>query len=242
MTTTTKHEQLDLRKKIVLNLKKEAGIEGQQASVKLVIDKSGSMMRFFNNGTVQEIVDRTLGLALGFDDDGNVEMYGFHDYSWRSKPDINRNTIGTVVQVLQEQNGWQGTNYAPAVKLILDEVVGPASGGFLGMGKKERPNKKLINPSYVVYITDGQNDDKSEMVAAMREASDYPIFWQFIGIGDASFKFLERLDELDGRRVDNANFFQANDIRNLSDEDLYGRMMKEFPDYIRAVRAMGLIQ
>ena len=42
--------KLNLRKDIVLNLKKDNGLEGQLAAVCAVYDKSGSMENLYNNG------------------------------------------------------------------------------------------------------------------------------------------------------------------------------------------------
>lgn len=66
---------LNLRKQIVLDLKKERGLENQKASVVFVLDKSGSMDWLYKNGFVQRLTERILPVGLGFDDDGEVELY-----------------------------------------------------------------------------------------------------------------------------------------------------------------------
>ena len=234
--------QLDLRKQIVLDLKKKAGLEGQKASVILALDKSGSMESLFRNGFVQRLVERILPVGLGFDDDGEVELYIFHSNAKRHKVPISENTLNTIVPDVIRQYDYQGTNYAPPINLILDQWIGPKSSGFMGMGKKERPNKKLLNPVYVIFVTDGENFDRAETKDILREASNYPIFFQFVGIGRETFQFLRKLDDLDGRVVDNANFFQANDLDKISDSELYELLMSEFPSYVREIRNKGWIQ
>jgi len=74
----------------------------------------------------------------------------------------------------------------------------------------------------------------------MIEASKYPIFWQFVGIGKSSFDFLEKLDNLKGRVVDNANFFAVNDINAITDQELYQRMLTEFPLWLKAAKEKGI--
>jgi hypothetical protein len=234
-------EQLDLRKRIVLDLKKKKGLEGQVASVILVLDKSGSMSNLYKNGFVQRLVERVLPVGLGFDDDGEVELYVFHSSAYRHKTNISRGTLSSIVPDVIKQYGYEATEYANPIKLILDQWIGPKSSGFLGMGSKTRPSKKLLNPLYVIFVTDGENSDKSETEEVLREASNYPIFFQFVGIGNERFNFLRKLDDLSGRVVDNANFFQANDLDGMSDEDLYDKLMTEFPDFIQNVRSKGWI-
>ena len=43
------------------------------------------------------------------------------------------------------------------------------------------------------------------------------------------FQFLEELDDMPGRFVDNADFFSVADPAALSDEQLYDLMMNEYP-------------
>lgn len=231
--------QLDLRKQIVLDLKKEKGLEGQLATVVACYDRSGSLDWAYKNGLMQRLTERVLPIGLGFDDNETVDLFIFHTNAWRSKVDIKRNSINDVIpEITQHSSG--GTSYAPAIKLILDEYIGPVSGGSW-LSKASRPNKKLPYPIFVLYFTDGANDDPSETEAVIREASKYGIFFQFIGIGTASMPFLERLDNLSGRERDNAGFFRAKDIDAMTDENLYSAMMIEFPDFVSNCRTSGLI-
>lgn len=45
------------------------------------------------------------------------------------------------------------------------------------------------------------------------------------------FRFLERLGELSGRVIDNANFFQVNSIPAISDKELYDLLLQEYPKW-----------
>ncbi len=62
--------------------------------------------------------------------------------------------------------------------------------------------------------------------------------------GDAngsSYGVLERFDELTGRYVDNAGFFAIDDYNSIADEELYSRIIKEFPKWLEKVRGMGML-
>ena len=72
------------------------------------------------------------------------------------------------------------------------------------------------------------------------DSSPNPIFWQYIGIGKEKFEFLEKLDELNGRFIDNANFFHLNDITTISDDELYDRLFNEFPEWLNVAKAKGI--
>ena len=75
----------------------------------------------------------------------------------------------------------------------------------------------------------------------MRAASSAPVFWQFVGIGRANYGVLERLDDMEGRVVDNAGFFALDDIDQVSDDDLYQRLLSEFPDWMRAAKTASIL-
>lgn len=68
-----------------------------------------------------------------------------------------------------------------------------------------------------------------------------PLFWQFVGIGGSNYGALSDLDTMSGRVVDNAGFFAIDDLHKVSEEELYDRLMSEFPVWLRAAKAKGII-
>ncbi|HAV34930.1 MAG TPA: hypothetical protein DCX52_01000, partial [Massilia sp.] len=88
-----------------------------------------------------------------------------------------------------------------------------------------------------------------------RGPSREPIFWQFMGIGkgkkskskrllnfaDSDFPFLEKLDELDGRLIDNADFFAVASPDEHSDAQLYDLLMTEYPDWLKQAKREKLL-
>lgn len=229
------------RKQEILNLKKENNIEGQKAQVILCLDFSGSMGPLYANGTVQDTVERILPLGLAFDDNGEVDFYLFHDSSFKLLENLTlKNTDGYINKNVIGKYNMGGTNYAPPLKQILKEFCKYKSGGFLGMGKQEP--SQLDYPIYVIFITDGENFDKEETAKTLIECSRHGMFVQFVGIGNESFQFLQKLDDLQGRFLDNANFFRVPNLKNISDKELYSLLMKEFPDWTREVKKHNLIK
>ena len=112
--------------------------------------------------------------------------------------------------------------------------------------KKETDNEiyqPVKDPVYVVFITDGENSISDNQYAKNEivEASKQPIFFQFIGIGNSEFQFLNDLDNMSGRFIDNANFFQCNDIGNMTDYELYEKLMNEYPQWISEAKIKQLI-
>ena len=76
----------------------------------------------------------------------------------------------------------------------------------------------------------------------MKEASKYPVFWQFVGIGNDRFEYLEKLDDMGGRFMDNADFFQIRDIVSISDNELYTKLLTEYPSWLTEAKQKGIIR
>src|SRR5690606_22689416 len=91
-------------------------------------------------------------------------------------------------------------------------------------------------PVYVLFISDGGVGKAREICELMKRASALPIFWQFVGIGGRNYGVLEKMDDMSGRVVDNCDFFALDDLRDISEEALYDRLMTEFPGWLKAAR------
>lgn len=187
----------------------------------LALDFSGSMNKLYKDGTVQSVIEKALPIAMEFDDDGEMEVWLFDD-SYHRLPNISlKNIYDYVNREILNRYHMGGTCYAPVMKDIFNQYKKKTSGGLF---RKAGPKY----PEYVLFITDGDNSDKGNTNAIIKEVSKYPIFWQFIGIGNASFNYLRKLDDMTDRYVDNADFFAVNTIDNIT----YDKLFDEFPSYL----------
>ncbi|MBD0865100.1 MAG: VWA domain-containing protein [Rhodobacteraceae bacterium] len=65
---------------------------------------------------------------------------------------------------------------------------------------------------FCVFATNGSTDDKPETARFLRESTAEPMFWEFMGIikpgafANRWMSFLEELDDLDVRGIENADF------------------------------------
>lgn len=235
---------LDLRKEKVLNLVKELGMGNQKAQVVLCLDYSGSMGSMYRNGSVQKLVERLLPIGMAFDDNEEVEFFIFENgYKELPEPLVRSNIAGYIDSKVLNKYSMGGTEYAPIIRAILSKFGKPEKkGGVFGIGGKTTYGK-LDYPVYVIFITDGDCSDKEESRKAITEASNAGIFFQFVGLGSPSlFGFLQEMDTMSGRFIDNANFFAVNNLSQKTDDDLYNLLLKEFPSYVTEARSKGLIK
>ncbi|WP_392669742.1 vWA domain-containing protein [Streptomyces sp. LN785] len=207
-------------------------LSGERAAVYLVLDYSGSMKEYYEDGSVQALADRVLGLSAHFDDDGRVPVVFFStdiDAVTDIALDNHRGRVDEIVAGL----GHMGrTSYHVAMDAVIDHYIDSGSTA----------------PALVVFQTDGGPVSKPAAERYLCKAAKLPLFWQFIGFGDrrsSQFDFLRKLDELAvpaQRPVDNAGFFHAGpDPRQVPDSELYDRLVAEFPLWLAAARAEGIV-
>ena len=215
---------VSLAKTFTVSLKKNK-LEDCRAKVALVLDMSGSMSYRYQSGMVQEFVNRVVPVAVQFDDDGEFDCWFFGD-SYKRVPSINlRNYKDAVPENwfnMMRDLGF--LNNEPAVMLDVLSTF-----------------KDSKEPVYVIFLSDGGISQTQEIQKVLIESSKYPIFWQFVGIGGKMYGILEQLDTMPGRYVDNANFFALDDLHDISDVELYDRMLKEFPLWLKEIKKLGMI-
>lgn len=247
---------IDLSKKAKIVLEKK-NLGGVHAEIVFAIDRSGSMSDEYRDGTVQELIDRLLAIGMNMDVNKQIEVFQFDNSSRYIGTASADNHTNFVKNNRMTANG--GTSYAPVMKAIIEQNGTPLSTGststetkkgLMGglFGKKSEPVpaviqeiKPQLHPTFVFFITDGENSDTKEAEKVIRESSNQPIFWQFVGIGKEDFVFLQKLDDLKGRHVDNADFFKIEDIKKISDEELYEKLLTEFPDWLKEVKSKGML-
>lgn len=220
---------LNLRKDVLESLcleKKE--LSNLTSRVAVVMDYSGSMDNLYYNGTVQKILERLLPLALKFDDNGELETWIFSNDCYRLE-NITKDNYFNYIENENILNNYcmRGTHFVPVMKDVVKKYI------------KEEP---CDLPTYVIFITDGENSDQSDTTKFIIENCKQPIFWQFVGIGNSLFMYLKKLDEMDGREIDNVNFFAIEDLLAGKDEDLYNKLLTEYPSWLNLAKSKGIIK
>jgi hypothetical protein len=214
---------VNLTKTAAVSLEK-SGLTGQRAAVYLVLDHSGSMRGFYQDGSVQRLAEQALALSVNLDDDGTVP-FGYFSSSAEAMADVRLDNYQGVVDRTHSGFRWGTTNYVAAMRNVIDEHR--LSGA--------------TDPAFVIFQTDGSPDDKRAAEQALKDASGLPIFWAFVGFG-GRVEFLEKLDDLRGRKVDNASFFHAADPRRVTDAELYDGLTHEYAGWLAAATAAGIVK
>lgn len=215
---------VSLAKPLQLEIEKR-NLQDCIARVALVLDISGSMSHQYADGTVQQIVNKTLPLAVQFDDDGELDFW-YYGSTYKKMPSVTMKNYTSAVphswQKLMRSLGY-GNNEPRVMTNILDTY------------------QYSELPVYVLFITDGGVGNSSAIKNILITASQKPIFWQFVGVSGHGYGILENLDHMTGRYVDNANFFALDDFNYVSNEDLYHRLLNEFPQWLTEIKRVHMI-
>ncbi|MBP9805277.1 MAG: VWA domain-containing protein [Candidatus Accumulibacter sp.] len=240
----------------LVNLIKQAGVSLQKvglsdhhAKVCLCLDISGSMAGLYRQGMVQSFAERVLALGCKFDDDGAIDVFLFGEEVHQPVPMGLANCRGYVQQLVARHPLEGDTRYGRAMAAIRGFYFPDTAGG-----ERLSPVKAAL-PVYVMFVTDGSTSDKAVTEKQLRWSGMEPIFWQFMGIGKgrkpksrllaafstADFPFLESLDDLPGRFIDNADYFSVSSLDEHSDAALYDLLMTEYPGWLKLASRHGLL-
>lgn len=252
------------QEQLVISLKKKK-IAQIVLRVASALDISGSMSGLYRNGTVSDFVGKLLPFGMQFDDNQQIDMWAFNNYSQELPPataDVYDDYVGKCMRNITI-NG--GTSYAPAMQQIYDEYFGgvpmkvvtrevteqhevPAKGLMAKLtGKKETVEvtrtitEEVPDDSKAVDTTPAmvffQTDGENNDPAAVRAVLNR-------NKGKPIYWFMvgvgrERftfLREL-AREYDNVDFIGIDDL-NLSDEALYDKLLsQEFGQWVEKVGA-----
>ncbi|WP_342571422.1 VWA domain-containing protein [Paenibacillus sp. FSL R5-0749] len=215
-----------LERKVTLSLEKKK-VDPLQARVAVVFDASGSMFDLYRKGIVQEAFERILAVAAAFDDNGELDVWFFADDFMRAPSVTAKDYKDYIVRTYVLGRRGFGNNEPKVMEDVIRKYT------------VEEPNAHI--PTYIIFFSDGGVDKESKITQLITESSHKNLFWQFVGLGRSYYGVLEKLDDMPGHFIDNADFFALDDFSKISDEELYDRLLNEFPGWIKEARVKGIL-
>ncbi|MFF3206200.1 VWA domain-containing protein [Streptomyces sp. NPDC002962] len=241
-------KRLSLRKEQVAVSLSKRGAVGISARVVLVLDASGSMAFLYSRGVVADVVERMAAVAAELDDDGEMQAWTFASDAARL-PDLR---LGELPEWLRlHVRVGEISLFRRSKKPRKGMEPGQVDMRSVGIQNEEQKAIAQVRsyvrenpaaaPTLVLFFSDGGVYRDAAIEQELRAAVEEPIFWQFVGLGRSNYGVLERFDTLPGRRVDNVGFFSVDDISTLPDQELYDRLLSEFPSWITAAGRAGIL-
>lgn len=216
-----------------LSLEKKGILAMPVLDMAVVMDVSGSFADEHEDGVTTDLMTRLAPWGLTFDPDKKLDVLTF------SNSAASAHKVGELTEanyegyvrnhIIKKVPGWGGaTDYSHVLELALKEFGWIATevkkAGFFGkmMGKKDQ-DAKTKKRSLVLFVTDGDNNDKTRTMQILREseARKDEIYFMFLGIanGGGRFEFLEKIGDAFG----NTGFREIKNIRKfvqMSDEEI----------------------
>ncbi|WP_406007963.1 VWA domain-containing protein [Streptomyces sp. NBC_00637] len=241
-------KRLSLRKEQVAVSLRKQGALGISARIVLVLDASGSMAFLYSRGVVADVVERMAAVAAELDDDGEMQAWTFASEAARL-PDLR---LGELPEWLRlHVRVGEISLFRRGRKPRKGMEPGQVDMRSIGIQNEEQKAIAQVRsyvrenpaaaPTLVLFFSDGGVHRDAAIERELRAAVEEPIFWQFVGLGRSDYGILERFDTLAGRRVDNVGFFSVDDISTVPDQELYDRLLSEFPSWITAARRAGIL-
>lgn len=197
------------------------GLDGIRAEAVMLLDHSGSMVRDYENGTVQTLVERALGFALQIDSDGTIPVYRF-DTGVRDAIDVTIDNYKTITRSkLYQQERMGSTNLTAALREVLKLA------------------KTTQSPLFVIVVTDGQPNETTGVTQMVQELAGYPVFLKFLAIREVPY--LQQLDDMGGRLIDNADAKFISDPAGMPDLAFADSMVDEWDTWIAAAQSVGIL-
>lgn len=203
-----------------------------RASVVMDLDVSGSAQGLFQRGLMQEAFQRILPIGITFDDNQEIDVFTFasgDSYTTHIEPNATAaNYDGYIKKNILDNSSvpkWGGTSYAPVLRENLITLEFYKKSLFGGVGKLQQQSKSKT-PAIIYFFTDGVNDDERATEQLLQDCQDAKTeaYFMFIGIGGASFPFIERM----GDKFDNVGFLDIKDVAKMaSDDDIYEKLLPE---------------
>ncbi|MGW0942751.1 VWA domain-containing protein [Streptomyces sp. NPDC002623] len=241
-------KRLSLRKEQVAISLSKRGAAGITARIVLVLDASGSMAFLYSRGVVADVVERMAAVAAQLDDDGEMQAWTFASESARL-PDLRLGELPEWLRLhvrvgeisLFRRNRKPRKGMEPGqVDMRAVGIQNEEQKAIAQVRSYVRENPATA-PTLVLFFSDGGVYRDAAIERELRAAVEEPIFWQFVGLGRSNYGVLERFDTLPGRRVDNVGFFAVDDISTVPDQELYDRLLSEFPSWITAAGRAGIL-
>lgn len=254
----TKTPMAVLKKEAQFSLAKHGVVADGKGGIKvrLVLDHSGSMDRWYRNGAVQRLTEQVLGLAAALDDDGTIETWYFGSgVSKAYEVSLHPSQVDKTAEISQQRTSRWGRRNRPVA--AMNEEIDPYYVGWVDRSHKREPwgstnypvgLKAPVDfqlaagedePALVIFQTDGGPDDQWAASQMLRQLSGEKTFFAFVVFGEPGTeedptdvgRYMRSLNDLDGRVRDNASAFFTgglNDYATLPDSDVYDGVLGEF--------------
>ncbi|MGM9991999.1 MAG: VWA domain-containing protein [Candidatus Bruticola sp.] len=197
------------------------GLSQSRAKVILALEASLNTANFFANGSMQTLVSKIFPIAELLNPAKELEYWLF---GGRSKKmfTIKRDNLAAAIP-----NDWGSLMWS----------LGEHKNEITAMADIITSHQPVAMPVLVMFVTSGNPAIDNHLEQMLVNASQLPLFWQFLGIGGTNYGILNRLENIGNLAYNNAKFATISGFSQQSSPELYKFLLSGFSKWIRDIRA-----
>ncbi|MGM9998504.1 MAG: VWA domain-containing protein [Candidatus Bruticola sp.] len=192
-----------------------------RAQIILVLEASVNTAKFFSDGSMQNLITKVLPIAefLNPNKELNYWLCG-----GRSKKmfTIKRSNLESAIPKDWGSLMWSLGEHKNEIATMADIIT---------------DSQPFPLPVLVMFVTSGNPAADNHIEQMLVNASQLPLFWQFLGVGGANYGIFDRLDSIRNRACDNAKFAAISGFSPHSSPELYSFLLSGFSKWLRDIRS-----
>lgn len=203
----------------------QCGISNATAKVAVVMDMTKTMLWDYEDGTISKAISKFMPVVAQLDGNCQADFWLYGDIP-REMPPLTLDNYANAIprdwtRIMQELGG--GNNELNVMNTVAQKYSG------------------ISTPVYVIFVTVGSIQDGNAVADFIRQQSNKPVYWQFIGLNGMRYGDIEHPESIQGRTTDNIGFFEADDFDDMNDGRLYNMMLAKFSKWLNEAKQKGLI-
>ena len=196
-----------------------------RARVILVIEASPFTAKFFSDGSMQNLITKVLPLAWQFSDNAQLEYWLYGGRPKKMFPLGERNYTSAI------PNDWGSLMWS----------LGENKSETTAMTEVLSSCQPFSLPTYILFVTSGNIPLNSQIEQMTVYSSQFPVFWQFLGMGSNRYGIFENITNLAGSTLCNAKFAAISGFSQNSTPELYKFLLDDFSKWRKAATKVGII-
>eukprot|EP00899_Mesostigma_viride_P020012 jgi/Mesvir1/28011/Mv20200-RA.1 len=198
---------------------------------------SGHSLHFISQvskNPYQAVISVILRTLSSFDEDRVIPAYGFGDMQTQDRDVFPLNPTGAPC------HGFEEVLHFYSLQAQQRRLSGPTSFAPL-ISRAVQIVRERRTYHILVIIADGQVEDGGATVAAIVQASEYPLSIVMVGVGDGPWDLMRAFDdELPQRAFDNFQFVPF--TAHMTEPAFALAALQEIPQQYSAICKLGLLE
>lgn len=196
-----------------------------RARIVLAIEASQQTAKYFSDGSMQNLITKVLPLAMQFGDNAQLEYWLYGSRPKKMFPIGERNYTSAI------PNDWGSLMWS----------LGENKSETTAMTEILSSCQPFNMPSYILFITSGNAALNSQIEQMVAYSSQFPVFWQFLGMGNNRYGIFENITNLSGSTICNAKFAAISGFSQNSTPELYKFLLNDFAKWRKEATKVGIV-